>query len=147
MESDTRKKFIYAVFIGCVYLLFGMVQFLMSMGAEISIMGPLRFDDNIFGGLIMVLIGAVFLFAMERLKWDENEGTAFLFSGIFLSLLFAGINLLILCSRLLTALLEGGQLDLLSGINPIIYLGSLTLIGLYVWRENFSLNRLSRAGA
>jgi len=147
MNTEIRRKSIYSAGVGGVYLSFGLVQFVFSLGVGTSSLRYLNIDDNIFGGFIMALIGVVFIFALERMRRDDVEGTAFQFSGIFLSLLFAGINLLILGADLLSAALEGGSLELLGSISPIIYLGVLSLAGLMLWKDEFSLNRLSRAGA
>ncbi|HOP09093.1 MAG TPA: hypothetical protein PK718_02625 [Candidatus Methanofastidiosa archaeon] len=147
MNTEIRRKSIYSAGVGGVYLSFGLVQFVFSLGVGTSSLRYLNIDDNIFGGFIMALIGVVFIFALERMRRDDVEGTAFQFSGIFLSLLFAGINLLILGADLLSAALEGGSLELLGSITPIIYLGVLSLAGLMLWKDEFSLNRLSRAGA
>jgi len=147
METDIGKKSAYAALIGAIYLIFGLVQVTFSLGMDIGILESLNIDNNVFGGLIIMLVGSIFLFVPVKVKKDVDEGSAFLFTGIFLSILFAGINLFILISSALSAALEGEPLTFLSDIHPIIYLVLLSIIGLYIWRDTYSFRRFSRAGA
>lgn len=146
MDSDTRLKMAFSLIVGGLYLVFGLVQVLGSFGMFASLIDTLNIDDNLFGGFVLLLIGVVYLFVVRSIKRDSIEGSAFLFTGIFLSLLYASINLVILGATLLSALLEGESLEVFQGITPIVYLGLLSLIGLYIWRSTFSFSRLSKAG-
>jgi hypothetical protein len=136
-----RARLWFSVVVGIAYLFFGLMQVLSSIGVmpEISI-----FPADLMGGLLLIVISFVFLFGARELSFGEQEGVSYVYVGIVLSLIMMGIYVFIVLGNLLSAalvpILEDGpfEWDLISELRPVIFLGVLSLIGFYSWKDEFS---------
>jgi len=145
MGSD-RNKIWYGIAATKAYLIFGVLQILfVALDWE-----SFLFPSDMIGGFVLLVIGGVFLYGVKELSQGIHEGVAYIYVGIFLGLLFGLIYLLMMGANAVEA--YGFQNEdfatwtPLDDLRPGLYLCVVALIGLLVWRDKFSLKKLSRAG-
>lgn len=149
-NSKNKGKMVFGSIVGSLYIIFGVLQIVVWFGLETEISEVLFIAPDIFGGFVLIVIGAVFLYGFKELNVGINEGVAFVYFGILLSLVFAVVYLLIMGADALGAYALGME-DFegwtpLDDVKPGLYLGILSLLGYLVWRDKFTLKVLSRAG-
>ncbi|MDP6626934.1 MAG: hypothetical protein QGG50_03455 [Methanopyri archaeon] len=134
LTHENQRKRTYGTVAAVVYGLFGALQVLAGLGLPIALADALLVPSDIIGGLILLLLAVVSAFGLRELFADMDVGVAFIDAGIFFSLMFAGIYLLIFGTDALQAYVLGSE-DFagwrpVDGMKPIIYLGILPLAGL-----------------
>jgi hypothetical protein len=76
-----------------------------------------------------------------ELRSGLNEGIAYIYVGILISLLFATVYVLVMAGNWMDSfLLNGTEIcgwDILYDLRPAIYLGILPLCGYLIWSKEF----------
>lgn len=147
-----KGKMLFALMMGCAYALIGIVQTVTGISKAFSeaygsvyqehiIASALFIPADIIAGLILILIGSVFLYGVSEIRAGVREGIAYVYVGILLSLIFAGIYVLAGTGELLEAhLLKNEEYmgwTLLDAARPEIYLGILSLLTYLKWKDSF----------
>jgi len=142
-NTDRNGKMMFGITAGVLYILFGLAQFIMGFGFSSDITSSIFIHGDIIGGLILVLIGVVFIFGFREMLRGISEGVAYIYIGIILGLIFLLIYLLIIIANAAEVYLimsdEFSNWSPVNDLNPGIYLGILSLIGFIIWRRKFSL--------
>jgi hypothetical protein len=142
-DATARAKASYSLLVGAIYMVFGGLQVGVSLGlpgrwADVLLLGG-GFPD----GLVLVLVGAVFLKGERELSQGLREGVAFVYMGIALALFFAFLEVAEIGASLMgSALIGGGDYagyDAWSTMNPALTLSPIPIAGLWAWRKGFSL--------
>jgi hypothetical protein len=146
--TENSDKMVFGLMVGILYMLFGMLQFIVGIGFNSKVTTAMFIRGDIIGGLILVLFGIVFIFGYRELRRGISEGVAYIYIGIFLALIFLLIYLLMIVANALEAYLilseEFSGWTPLDDLNPGIYLGIISLIGFIIWRNKFSLARKTK---
>jgi len=137
--KDIGQKISFSIIVGLLYLLFGILQLIASVGlADIPLV-----PGNAIGVLVLIVIGAVFLEGYRELTEGTIEGISYVYVGILLSMAFGILYLLVLGADALSAyVLELDDFEdwtLVDGMRPELYLSVLPLIGYLKWRKEFEL--------
>lgn len=140
-KHSGRKRF--ALLMGTLYLLFGIVQVIAGSGIDIGVEDPLIVGSGIIGGLVLLLIGIIFLFGFRELNSGVNEGVAYVYMGIIMSLIFCTVYLLTMVASGISAYLlmseDLGNWVPMDDMRPGIFLGIISLVGYLVWKKDFPL--------
>ena len=144
----------YSAVIGMLYAIFGILEILVGwgdlIGTEASLIPPLEIagvtvvPPDVFGGVMLIIIGAVYLTGVKQQAKGEREGISFLFVGSLLATIFFGVYVVIMLANGVGYLfqfedwLEWIWLD---DLRPGIWLFLLALPGAYLsftkksWRD------------
>jgi hypothetical protein len=141
-NKEFNSKYIFALISGLLFLIFGILQFIVGIGFLSFLGSALFIPQDILGGFILVLIGIIYLTSVYELRQGITEGVAYIYVAIILSLFFMGIYLLIMLTNGLEAGIFTNE-DLrnwtpINDIRPGIYLSIISLFGFIIWREKFS---------
>ena len=148
------KIAVYSLVIGTLYAIFGVLEILVGWGDLIGTGDPLTspielagvnvVPADVFGGVMLIIIGVVYLTGVKLQAKGEREGLSFLFVGILLALIFFGVYMAIMlangvgCVFQFEDWLEWIWLD---DLRPGIWLFLLALPGTYLvftkkkWRD------------
>jgi hypothetical protein len=148
------KIAVYSAVIGILYAIFGILEILIGwgdfVGAESALISPLEVagitvvPSDLFGGIMLIIVGAVYLTGVKQQAKGEREGLSFLFVGSLLALIFFGVYMVIMLANGVGYVfqfedwLEWIWLD---DLRPGIWLFLLALPGTYLaftrkkWRE------------
>ncbi|MBN2109522.1 MAG: hypothetical protein JW705_00330 [Methanosarcinaceae archaeon] len=155
MKRGTRQKMWFALLSGCSYILFGLTQLITgsskalfgisvphSIGKVIT--GMLFIPADAIAGLVLILIGCVFIYGFEEIRSGKYEGIAYVYVGILLSLIFAGIYVLSGFGNTLEVYLLKNETftdwSITDDIRPEIYLGLLSLLAYLKWKDDFDID-------
>jgi len=86
--------------VGVPYLIIGLAQFVLSLT------GPHIIPGDPIGGLVLALIGIIFLYGARDFLNDVTDGISFYYMGIILSFIFSVLFILILIADWAEFLLE-----------------------------------------
>jgi hypothetical protein len=151
---STTDKMLFALIMGCSYILIGMVQLItgilktlseanMSGYTGYAVTDMLFIPPDIIAGMILILIGCVFMYGASEIHSGVHEGIAYVYVGILLSLIFAGIYMLAATGDLLEARLLKNEdysgWSVLDALRPEIYLGVLSLLTYLKWKDSFEV--------
>ncbi|MDI3539950.1 MAG: hypothetical protein PWR29_1744 [Methanolobus sp.] len=149
-----KDKMLFALIMGCAYALIGVVQTVTGISKALSeacgtvyqehlIADTLFIPADIIAGLILILIGSVFLYGVSEIRAGVREGIAYVYVGIILSLIFGGIYVLAATGELLEIhLLKNAEYTgwtLLDTLRPEIYMGMLSLLTYLKWKDSFEV--------
>lgn len=121
----------YSLSLGLSYLGMGLLE---ALGSYLK-MRLTFIPHDIFGGVVLLVIGGVYLSSMRPLWEGQHEGLAGLLVGTSLALIFGTLYLLVMGANWLSYLL--GDLEEwrpLADFRPEIWLGPLALPGLRLIR-------------
>jgi hypothetical protein len=103
------KIAIYSFAIGVLYAIFGFLEILVGWGAlvgtGVSLIPPLEIagvnvvPPDVFGGLMLIIIGTVYLTGVKQQAKGEREGLSFLLVGSLLAAIFFGVYLMIMLAN------------------------------------------------
>jgi hypothetical protein len=141
---------IFALIIGSLYFLIGLVQIIVGFGYSADWTSLLYIPSDYIGGFILLLIGAIYIYGVKELNNGIKEGVAYVYVGIMLSLGFFVLYLLITGADIISAYGLGSEDYIgwspLINLKPGIYLAIISLVGFLQWRDKFSLRNISTAG-
>jgi len=145
---------VYSSVIGVLYAVFGCLEILVGwgelIGTGVTLIPPLEVagvnivPPDVFGGVMLIIIGAVYLTGLKQQARGEREGVSFLLVGSLLALIFFGVYMAIMLANGVGYLfqfedwLEWTWLD---DLRPGIWLFLLASPGAYLafakkkWRE------------
>ncbi|MHC1597298.1 MAG: hypothetical protein ACXQT3_03165 [Methermicoccaceae archaeon] len=150
MSEDNRDKKVFGAIAGGLYVAVGLIQLFVGLGYGSWWTAALLIPADAVGGMILILIGAVFLFGFKELSAGINEGVAYIYVGVMLALVFTTIHLLIMGADVLEAYVIQSEDFLgwtpLDDMKPVIYLGVLPLMAAFAWKDKLSPRTLSKAG-
>lgn len=147
----SKEKMLFASLNGFLYVLSGSIQLVFSLltmfdvysvnSFEKGLIGVLFVPSDLVGSLILLLIGSIFLYGLIELRNGLDEGIAYVYVGILISLLFAMVYVLVTAGNWMDMyLLNDPQIsgwDVLYDLRPAIYLGILPLCGYLLWKKEF----------
>jgi hypothetical protein len=151
---SNTDKMLFAFIMGCSYILIGMVQLITGVLKALSeanissytgyaVTDMLFIPPDIIAGMILILIGCVFMYGASEIHSGVHEGIAYVYVGILLSLIFAGIYVLAATGDLLEARLLKNEdyvgWSVLDALRPEIYLGALSLLTYLKWKDSFEV--------
>jgi hypothetical protein len=145
MEYKNQKTLSYFCLIwGTLYLVAGLLGTIKGAGLlpedfiSANILPP-----EIAGGLVLVIIAAIYLYGVLEFSRGSSEGKAYAYVGLILSLLFGALYFLTFLADLINArvLFADGFEDwtVISGFKPALYLGLLSLAGYLNLKNKFEL--------
>jgi len=150
MTSRNKTMIWFGAVMTIAYLAFGALEVLASLGTGGEWSEALFLQDSLMDGFVLLVIGAVFAFGWDGERQEKGEGDAFVLVGIAMGIIFLCIYVILMGASLLGLAIFGSEhmegWVLVDSVRPGIYLGLVTLIGAYMWRDRLSLSRLSRAG-
>ncbi|WP_214044649.1 hypothetical protein [Methanomethylovorans sp.] len=146
-----KEKMLFASFTGLLYVLAGSIQLFFSLCTMMDLCNMSYFKSDIadllfapsdlIGSLILLLIGSIFIYGMLDLRNGSNEGIAYIYVGILISLLFAAVYVLVMTGNWMDSyLLNDPEIkgwDFVNDLRPAIYLGALPLCGYLIWKKEF----------
>lgn len=144
MENKNKALIYFTLLWGITYLAIGSLQVLKGAGLlpENFITATLL-PPEIAGGLVLAVVGAVYLYGTIELSKDPTEGRAYAYVGIVLSMLFGALYFLTFTADLINARVlfaEGfEEWTLLVDFKPALYLGLLSLVIYTGWENKFKL--------
>lgn len=149
-NKEYKYETAFGLIVGPLYIIFGFIQLAVGLGYSSGWTDALYIPKDIIGSLILVLLGAIFLYGVKELNEGTDEGVSFVYVGIFLALLWVVVYLLVMSASALEAyMLKSEDFEEwvpADDMKPGIYLGILPLIGFLAWRHKFSFRGLSKAG-
>ena len=110
-----------ALVVGLTYASIGFIQILVSLGFIVPLVG---FSDLI-GGLLLIIVAAVFLTGVRPLQRDEQEGYAFIAVGYILAAVLFALQIMVIITNALGWVLrfEDWLLwNILNDITPSLWL-------------------------
>jgi len=138
-----KEKMTFSLITGALYIVFGILQAIAATGLVDIPLVP----GNAMGVLVLVVIGATFLFGYNELNQGINEGVAYLMVGIVLSLIFGLLYVLVLSADAVSAYVVGSEdfeeWTIIDGIRPELYLAFLSLFAFFRWRDDISLDNIN----
>lgn len=151
-----KEKILFGALAGSLYILVGSIQFVLGISAMLDISSVHLLEDSAFGlffapsdligSLVLMLIGSIFIYGLMELRNGLNEGIAYVYVGIILSLLFAIVYILVMSGNWMESYLlsDPGMAgwSFSDDFRPAIYLGTLSLCGYILWNKDFrSINK------
>ena len=132
MENDNRTLTCFTLLWGATYLGIGGLQVMKGTGLlPHDFISASLFPPAVAGGLVLAIVGAVYLHGTVEFSKGSFEGKAYVYVGIVLSLLFGALYLLTFIADVVNARVLSAdgfeQWTLLSGIKPALCLGLISL--------------------
>jgi len=127
----------YALVLGALYVSVGVLEILSWIGIRLSGTESV-IPEDLFGGLALLVIGAVYLSGVKTLLTKGEEGLSFLFVGAILSATFGVVFLLIMGAHWLNYWLGVGEFSTIAEFRPEIWLFFISLPAAYLiwkWRK------------
>ncbi|AAM06842.1 TPA: hypothetical protein HA338_16950 [Methanosarcina acetivorans] len=144
MENKKKTLTYFTLLWGITYLVIGGLQILKGAGLlpENFITANLL-PPELAGGLVLVVIGAVYLYGTVELSNGSLEGRAYAYVGIVLSMLFGALYSLNFIADLINAWVlfaEGfEEWTPLVDFKPALYLGLISFVIYMGWENKFKL--------
>jgi hypothetical protein len=138
-----RTKEVFAFVTGGLYVLFGALQSMAGLGLRGGWSEALFLGGGAMDGIIMVVIGLVFLQGHRELRSGLHEGVAFVYVGILLAMFFLVVQATQITASYLGSWTVGGDWEgysALDTVSPFLYLSPLSLAGILAWKGGFTLN-------
>jgi len=132
---------IFSWLVGFLYCLFGTLQILSALVPGVAgILAPYLISSDIVSGLVLWVIGAVFIVGAQEIHARIAGGEAFLYVGMLLSVAFGLIMLLDLGAVGIDTIFFGeakATWSVSQMIVPMLYLAVFSLIGFAAWGRGF----------
>jgi hypothetical protein len=144
MENKNKALTYFTLLWGIVYLSIGSLQVL--KGAKLlhhDFLSTNLIPPEITGGLVLAVVGAIYLYGTIEFSKNSFEGRAYAYVGIILSILFGILYFLTLTADIINAWVlfaEGfEEWTPLVDFKPALYLGLLSLAIYAGWEKRFRL--------
>lgn len=144
MENKNKNLAYFTLLLGIMYVISGILQTL--KGAKLlpdDFISTNLFPPELAGGLVLVVVGAVYLYGTLEFSKSSHEGRAYAYVGIVLSILFGIVYFLTFTADLINAWVlfaEGfEQWTPLNDFKPALYLGLLSVVVYAGWKKEFML--------
>jgi hypothetical protein len=146
MASNTKSLF--AGIFGILYILFGATEMISGLIPGIAgLTAPFLIPADIIGGLVLCVVGAVYLSALQRFTTGSGNGAAYLYVAMALSVIFGTVALLSLVAQGTDIHLfgDGEPWSPVALLVPMAYLAILPAAGLSRWGQSFAGDLLGDA--
>ena len=148
MKCDKKQnggiKF-FALLVGLLYMMFGIIHIAEGIGVNTEVAAAIFVSADILGGFCLVVIGMVFFHGFRQINAGIDEGIAFVYVGMILSLVFMAVYALVGAGMLLDSFLlpeDYVQWHITDKLRPGMYLGIPVLAVFLVWKERFAAVKL-----
>lgn len=140
MASNT--KYLVAALFGILYLIFGVTELISGLVPGIAdLTAPFMIPADIIGGLVLCVVGAVYLSALQRFSTGSGNGPAYLYVAMALSAIFGAVSLLSLAAQGTNLILFGDESwSPITLLVPMVYLAIVPALGLSRWGQRFTGN-------
>lgn len=141
-DAGTRTKAVFSFVVGGLYLLFGALQLVAGLGMDDGWSRALLLGGGAMDGMVMLIIGLVFIQGHRELRAGLHEGVAFVYVGIMMAAFFLLVQASQISASYLGSWTVGGDWEGYSAadtVSPFLYLSPLPLLGLLAWRGGFTL--------
>ena len=145
---------VYSFFIGILYAIFGILEILIGWGEfvgtgvpliqSIELAGVNLIPPDVFGGIMLIIIGVVYLTGVGQQARGNREGLSFLLVGSLLAAIFFGVYMVIMLANGVGYVFQFEdwlEWVWLNDLRPGLWLFLLALPGAYLaltkkeWRE------------
>lgn len=136
---------LFALLGSLLYIVFGAIHIAEGIGIDTGLSTVLFVSADILGGFSLLVIGTVFLYGFRELNSGMDEGIAFVYVGMIMSLVFMLVYALVGAGTLLDSfLLPEDYIDwhLIDQLRPGVYLGVPVLTAFLAWKERFTTIKL-----
>jgi hypothetical protein len=144
MENKNKALTYFTLLWGMLYLSIGSLQVL--KGAKLlpdDFLSTNLIPPEIAGGLVLAVVGAIYLYGTIEFSKNSFEGKAYAYVGIILSILFGILYFLTFTADIINAWVlfaEGfEEWTPLVDFKPALYLGLLSLAIYAGWEKRFRL--------
>lgn len=142
MERNYSSLKFFSLLWGILYMTAGLIQVGKGLGLlSASFLSSSLLPAEMAGGLVLVVIGAVFFVATFEFSKDSFEGSAYTYVGILLCLVFGTLYFLSMVADLINAYIltmEGyEEWTVVDSFKPALYLGILSAVVYAVGKNRF----------
>ena len=133
-------KYMFAATFGILYLIFGITETLSGLVPAITdITALFLIPADIIGGLVLCVVGAVYLFALQRFVTAAGNGSAYLYVAMALSVIFGTVAVLSLAAQGTDLALfgDGEPWSPVTLLVPMVWLGVMPAAALSRWGQRF----------
>ena len=102
LPEDGKWPSIMSLSIGVTYLVVGLLQ----LGVGLGLLPPVPGFGDILGGVLLMVVAAVFLTGVNPLRKNEQEGYAYIAVGYILAAVLFGLQVLVMATNALGWLLR-----------------------------------------
>jgi hypothetical protein len=102
IPEEGKWPALMALTIGIAYLTVGLLE----LGVGLGLLPPLPGFSDVLGGVLLVIVAAVFLTGVNPLKENEQEGYAYIVVGYILAAVLFGLQVLVIATNALGWLLR-----------------------------------------
>lgn len=144
MSDDNKQNSgvkIFALLVSLLYAVFGTIHIAEGIGIDTGLASALFVSADILGGFSLLVIGTVFFYGFRELNVGMDEGVAFVYVGMIMSLVFMIVYALVGAGTLLDSLLlPGDYVDwhIVDQLRPGVYLGIPVLAAFLAWKDRFT---------
>ncbi|APH38830.1 hypothetical protein [Methanohalophilus halophilus] len=143
MERNYNGLKFFSLLWGILYMAAGLIQVGKGVGLlHASFLSSSLLPAELAGGIVLVVIGAVFFVAIFEFSKDSFEGSAYAYVGILLCLVFGILYFLSMVADLINAYIlamEGYEKwTFVDSFKPALYLGILSGFVYIFWKNRFS---------
>lgn len=134
-----NAKVLFAGLFGILYLIAGITETLFGLIPEIAhLTAPVQVPADIIGGLVLIVVGAVYFAALQRFTTGSGNGTAYLYVAMALSVIFGTVAFLSLAAQGTDLILFGDEpWSPLSLLVPMVWLAIVPAAGFSCWGQRF----------
>jgi hypothetical protein len=148
MNCDNKQNTgikIFALLVSLLYIVFGAIHVAEGIGIDTGLAVSLFVFADLLGGFSLMVIGAVFFYGFRELNVGMDEGIAFVYVGMIMSLVFMLVYTLVGAGTLLDSFLlpeDYTDWHIIDQLRPGIYLGIPVLAAFLAWKDRFTTIKL-----
>lgn len=145
MASTT--KYVFAVIFGALYFVFGITELVSGLVPYIAdLTAPFMIPADIISGLVLCVVAAVYLAALQRFTTGSGNGPAYLYVAMALSAIFGAVALLSLTAQGTDLILFGDEpWNPVALLVPMVWLAIVPAACLSRWGRRFAGDLSSEA--
>ncbi|NLD57949.1 MAG: hypothetical protein GX651_07440 [Methanomicrobiales archaeon] len=138
----SNVKTLVAALFGILYLVFGVTELISALISDIAdLTSPFMIPADLIGGLVLCIVGAIYLSALHRFTTGSGNGPAYLYVAMALSVIFGAVSLLSLAAQGIDLILFGDeQWSPVTLLVPMMYLAIVPALGISRWGQRFTGN-------
>ncbi|HOI57860.1 MULTISPECIES: hypothetical protein [unclassified Methanoculleus] len=124
---------VFGAVLGALYAVFGTLQIVAALTGPAVPFVP----ASLFGGFVLLVIGAVLLTGVRNLARGLDDGIGFVNVGTLLSVAFGAVTLLAAGAGALEAAIAGEAWSVADALTPAVYLAVIGAAGFLAWCRAF----------
>ncbi len=131
MEGFEMGGKIYAAALGALYAVFGVIEVVFVFSGTDALI-----PADFFGGLVSLVIASTYLAGVKDMRENDFRGIAMLMGGLFLSVVFGVLYLMLMCADFLMYVLgESEEFSVIASLRPEIWLFVAAIpLAYHTWR-------------